>query len=226
MKDIKAIIFDMDGVIFDTEKSYLDIWTRVFHKYGYKLDQNIYISLMGTGRNNVMKVFKEKYGEHLPIIEMYKEKDKILMDVIKKGDVPIKDGAQELLLYLKRNNFKIALATSARRNRLDVQIEMHDIFRLFDVIVCGDDVKNGKPDPEIFLKAAEKISVNPENCIVIEDSLAGIKAAYKGGMNGFHVQDLKIADEEILRYCTKNFMNLNEIKGFISLNIVQDIHRI
>ena len=93
---------------------------------------------------------------------------------------------------------------------------MFDIFEMFDAIVCGEDVINGKPNPEIFLKASEKLGVAPKDCIVIEDSLAGIKGAYAGGMIGFHVQDLKIADEDILRYCNKNFMNLKEIKDYIS----------
>lgn len=216
MKNVKAVIFDMDGVIFDTEKAYLDIWTNVFETHGYALDRNIYISLMGTGKENVMKVFKEKYGENLPIIEMYKEKDEKLLDRMKRRLVPIKDGAYELLNYLKENNFKIALATSSRRERLDLQIKMFDIFEMFDAIVCGEDVINGKPNPEIFLKASEKLGVAPKDCIVIEDSLAGIKGAYAGGMIGFHVQDLKIADEDILRYCNKNFMNLKEIKDYIS----------
>lgn len=216
MKNIKAVIFDMDGVIFDTEKAYIDIWTDVFANHGYVLDKNIYISLMGTGKENVMRVFKEKYGENLPVIKMYKEKDDILLDRVKKKMIPVKDGAYELLTYLKENNFRIALATSSRRERLDLQIKTSDIFEMFDAIICGEDVNNNKPDPEIFLKAAEKLEVTPKECIVIEDSLAGIKGAHAGGMIGFHVQDLKIADEEILRYCDKNFINLKEIKDYIN----------
>lgn len=220
MKKIKAVIFDMDGVIFDTERTYLQIWTIIFNKYGYNLDKNIYISLMGTGKDNVMKVFKEIYGKDLPIIKMHKEKDEMLMNTISKGLVPMKEGAMEILIFLKENNFKTALATSARRDRLNIQIKIFDIEKMFDAIVCGDDVIHGKPNPEIFLKAAEKIFVNPEECIVIEDSLAGIKAAYNGKMTGFHVQDLKISDNEIMKYCYKNFNSLNEIKNFIQENII------
>ena len=215
MKNIEAVIFDMDGVIFDTEKAYLDIWTKVFKKYKYELERDVYISVMGTGRKNVMKVFKDKYGQDLPILDMYKEKDEMLFQVIESGQVPIKEGAMEILKSLKDNNFKIALATSAKKDRLNKQLKIGNLEGIFDTVVCGDDVINGKPNPEIFLKAAENISVNPENCVVIEDSSAGIKAAYSGKMIPIHVEDLKKADEEILNYCYKNFDNLLEIKEYL-----------
>lgn len=215
MKNIEAVLFDMDGVIFDTEKAYLDIWTKVFAKYKYKLERDVYISVMGTGRKNVMKVFKDKYGQDLPILDMYKEKDEMLFQVIESGQVPMKEGAMEILKSLKDNGFKIALATSAKRDRLNKQLKIGKLDGIFDTIVCGDDVINGKPNPEIFLKAAKNLSVNPQNCIVVEDSTAGIEAAYIGKMIPIHVEDLKKADEEILKYCYKNFNNLVEIKNYL-----------
>lgn len=215
MKNIEAVIFDMDGVIFDTERVYLDIWTKVFKKYKYKLERDVYISVMGTGRKNVMKVFTNRYGEDLPILDMYKEKDEMLLQVIESGQVPMKKGANEILKSLKDTGLKIALATSAKRDRLKKQLKMSEIEWIFDTVVCGDDVINGKPNPEIFLKAAKNISVNPENCIVIEDSAAGIKAAHSAKMIAIHVEDLKKANEEILNYCYKNFNNLFEIKEYL-----------
>lgn len=215
MKNVEAVIFDMDGVIFDTESVYLDIWTKVFNKYKYKLERDVYISVMGTGRKNVMKVFTNRYGEDLPILDMYKEKDEMLLQVIESGQVPMKKGANEILKSLKDSGFKIALATSAKRERLKKQLKMSEIEWIFDTIVCGDDVINGKPNPEIFLKAAKNISVNPENCVVIEDSVAGIKAAHSAEMIAIHVEDLKKADKEILNHCYKNFNNLFEIKEYL-----------
>ena len=92
MKNTKAVIFDMDGVIFDTERVYLDTWTEVFEKYGYKMTKDIYTSVMGVGRQNVIKTFLEVYGDDLPIEKMYKEKDEKLAKKISEGDIPIKDG--------------------------------------------------------------------------------------------------------------------------------------
>ena len=215
MNKIKAVLFDMDGVIFDTEREYLKEWEVIFKKYGYKMKKEIYISVMGRGRKKVKEIFKEKFGEDLPIDKMYIEKDKMLKEAVENNKVPLKEGALELLEFLKENGYKIALATSAKRERVKIQVRHAKIENIFDAIVCSEDITNSKPDPEIFLKAAEKVCVNPENCIVIEDSEAGIKAAFNAKMMGFHVEDLKKADESILKYSYKNFKNLIEIKEYI-----------
>ena len=212
----KAVIFDMDGVIFDTEKVYLDIWTEVFEKYGYKMTKELYVTVMGTGRKNVIKTFLENFGDNLPIEKMYEEKDNQLFYRIENQGIPLKEGVKELFSMLKEKDYKIALATSAKKERVEKQIKDKWLKESFDAIVCGDDVEKGKPSPDIFLKAAKKIDVEPENCFVVEDSPAGIKAAFSGGMKGIHVEDLKAADEDILKYCEKNFKNLQEIKEYLS----------
>ena len=212
----KAVIFDMDGVIFDTEKVYLDIWTEVFEKYGYKMTKELYVTVMGTGRKNVIKTFLENFGDDLPIEKMYEEKDNQLFYRIENQGIPLKEGVKELFSMLKEKDYKIALATSAKKERVEKQIKDKWLKESFDARVCGDDVEQGQPSPDIFLKAAKEIDVEPENCFVVEDSPAGIKAALSGGMKGIHVEDLKVADEEILKYCQKNFKNLQEIKKYLS----------
>ena len=215
MNKIKAVLFDMDGVIFDTEREYLKEWNKIFEKYGYEMKKEIYVSVMGRGRKKVKEIFKENFGDDLPIEEMYIEKDKMLKEAIENNEVPLKQGALELLEFLKKNEYKTALATSAKKDRVKSQVTHAKINNLFDAIVCADDIVNSKPDPEIFLKAAEKVNIKPENCIVIEDSEAGIRAAFNAGMIAFHVKDLKEADESIIKYCDKNFENLIEIKKYI-----------
>ena len=216
INNIKSIIFDMVGGIFDTELVYLEIWSKVFEKYGYKLQKEVYAEVLGTGRENVKKVFLNNYGNELPIDKMYREKDEDLEKAVDKG-IPLKQGAYEILSYLKNNNYKIALATSASKERALKQLRYADIEKFFDVIVSRDDVKETKPNPDIFLKAAKKLNVNPNECIVIEDSSAGIKAAFNAGMAGIHVVDLKEPDNEIIRNCYKSFNNLNDIRKEIEM---------
>ncbi|MCI9069080.1 MAG: HAD family phosphatase [Clostridium sp.] len=212
MNKIKAIIFDMDGVIFDTEMVYLKVWSKVFEKYGYKMTKEIYTSVLGTGRENVKKVFVNNYGSNLPIDDMYKEKDENLAKEIENG-VALKAGAYEILKYLKEKDFKIALATSAISKRAFKQLKQANIYKFFDAVVCRDEVEKTKPNPDIFLKAADKLNVNKSECIVIEDSSAGIKAAFNAGMIPIHVIDLKDADSDILEMAYKSFNNLNDIKN-------------
>ena len=212
----KAVIFDMDGVIFDTERVYLEIWQSVFEKYGYKMTKELYITVMGTGRKNVIKTFLENFGDDLPIEKMYEEKDNQLFYIIENQGIPLKKGVKELFSMLKEKNYKIALATSAKRDRVEKQIKDKWLKESFDAIVCGDDVEKGKPSPDIFLKAAKEIDVEAKDCFVVEDSPAGIKAAFSGGMKGIHVEDLKVADEDILKYCQKSFIDLQEVKKYLS----------
>ncbi|MCI7030917.1 MAG: HAD family hydrolase [Clostridium sp.] len=212
----KAVIFDMDGVIFDTERVYLEIWQSVFEKYGYKMTKELYITVMGTGRKNVIKTFLENFGDDLPIEKMYEEKDNQLFYIIENQGIPLKKGVKELFSMLKEKNYKIALATSAKRDRVEKQIKDKWLKESFDAIVCGDDVEKGKPSPDIFLKAAKEIDVEAKDCFVVEDSPAGIKAAFSGGMKGIHVEDLKVADEDILKYCQKSFKDLQEVKKYLS----------
>lgn len=215
MKKIKAVLFDMDGVIFDTERVYLEGWKKVFKKYGYEMTKEVYVSVMGTGRINVSETFLSIYGKDLPIMQMYEEKDRELFKAIDEGKIPLKEGAKEILMFLREKGYKTALATSAKRERAIKQLKMGNIEELFDAVVTGDEVEKSKPDPEIFLTAAKKLLEEPENCIVVEDSPAGIKAAYNAKMMGLHVEDLKEADEDILKYCYNNFKNLLEIKDSI-----------
>lgn len=212
---IEAVIFDMDGVIYDTEAFYLKHWIQVFNEFGYKMTKEVYVNAMGRGRKKVKEYFKSIYGDNLPIDEMYKIKDKLLFDAVRNKEVPLKDGAIELLEFLKSKNIKTALATSAKRERLDIQLDGSPIVKYFDAIVCGDDVVNSKPDPEIFLKAAKLIDSDPTKSIVIEDSEAGIKAAHDGGIIGLHVEDLKEADDNIKENAYKLFKNLSEIKTYL-----------
>ena len=220
MKRIKGVLFDMDGVVFDTEKAYLNTWTKVCASYGYDLKRDTYISVMGTGRENTINTFKNALGCDIPMEDMYKDKDKMIKEIVESGQVPVKSGAEEILTWLRKNNIKTALATSAKRWRAETQLEMSGIKNLFDAVVCGDDITNLKPDPEIFLKAGEKIGLNPDECIVIEDSPAGIQAAYNAGMYGIHVEDLKEADDTIKKYSKVNFKNLMEIKEYIDKNLL------
>lgn len=218
MQDVKGIIFDMDGVILDTERIYLEIWTKVFKNYNYNLDKYVYISVMGRGRKVVKEVFKKEYGDNLPIEEMYIQKDELLKKAIENNEVPMKEGAIQVLNYLKSNNYKIALATSAMRERVNIHLSYEKIDKYFDVIITKDDITKTKPDPEIFMLAAEKLGIDPTNCVVIEDSPAGIGAAYNAKMQVWHVEDLKAADEYIKRNSNKCFKNMHEILEYLKKN--------
>lgn len=210
-----AIIFDMDGIIFDTERVYMQIFMDVYEKLGYKMTKDIYVTLIGRDRKSIINSLYEIYGEDFPMDEAFKQCDLELKKAIDSGKVPVKEGALEIFDYLKSNNYKMALATSSHKSKLEMQLKIHNLEEVFDDIVCADDVIRSKPDPSIFLAAARKLDVKPEECIVIEDSPAGIEAAYNAGMMSLHVEDLVKPNEKIKEYSHKQFKSLNEAREFI-----------
>lgn len=210
-----AVIFDMDGVIFDTERVYMNIWLEVYTKHNYKMTRDIYKTFIGRDRKSISEVLRGLYGQDFPVKKIFEECDLLLKAAIDNGQVPVKPGALEILDYLRGHNYKLALATSSPKAKLNMQLKIHNLETIFDDIVCADDVTKSKPDPEIFLVAARKLCASPEECIVIEDSPAGIEAAYNAGITAFHVEDLVAANEKIIKYSYKQFKNLFEVKNYI-----------
>lgn len=211
-----AVIFDMDGVIFDTERVYMNIWIKVYKEHNFEMTPEIYKTLIGRDKPSLIKILSERYGSRYDGIEMFEECEAHLKKAIDSGEVPVKEGALELFDYLKNKGFKMAIATSSPRTKLDMQLKIHDLEKVFDAIICADDVTKSKPDPEIFLVAAKKLNADVDECIVIEDSPAGIKAAYNAGITAIHVEDLVKADDEIKRCSVEQFHSLIDVKEYIS----------
>ena len=210
--DIKAIIFDLDGVIFDTERLYLEVWKEIFFKYGYKLEDEVYFSVMGKGRKRVKEIYIEKFGRVLKIDEMYIKKDERLNDRIYSDKNLLKQGVVEILILLKANNYKIGLATSAKRDRVERMLNDYNIYQFFDVIVTGEEIENSKPSPEIYLKVMDKLTVKANNCLVIEDSLAGVEAGLKSGSQVIHIKDLvDIKNKDVI-----SMKSILELKEYIN----------
>ena len=214
-----TVIFDMDGVIFDTERIYLDIWKKIYPKHGYEMTLEFYLTLIGRDRKTCIKLLSDHFGNNFPGEKIFAECDEALKKAIDNGQVPMKTGALEIINYLKSNDYKIAIATSSPRHKLDMQLKIHSLQNIFDAIICADDVERSKPDPDIFLKAAKKLNKRPEQCIVIEDSPSGIIAAYSAQMLPFHVEDLLAPTYEIIKYSNCQFKNLIEVKEYISKHI-------
>lgn len=215
MKNIEAIIFDMDGVLIDSERISFKCYQEVFKDYTYEIDEKSYVKFIGRNVDGIKEVMQEEYGSDFPFDEIYKKKVKLAIEFTDKNGVKIKPGVHELLDYLKKENYKIAVATSTRRQRALQLLEEAKIKEKVNFVVCGDEVENSKPDPEIFLKAAKGLGVEPEKCIVIEDSDAGITAAHAAKMTGIHVPDMKQLEKETTKLAFKVCGGLDKIKEYL-----------
>ncbi|MGN0144871.1 MAG: HAD family hydrolase [Clostridium sp.] len=214
MKNIRAVIFDMDGILIDTERISFNAFKEVLNGYNYEMSKAFYLTMIGRNTKSIKELMLKKYGCDFPFEEVYDKKVKIAVDTIERDGVIMKPGVHELIDYLNEKNYKIAVATSTRKERAHYLLEQIKIKNKVDYIICGDQVQNSKPDPEIFLKAAKGLEINPEECIVIEDSDAGILAALRAGMKGINVPDMKKPDENMKKTAFKICNNLLEVKDF------------
>ena len=197
MMQYDAVIFDMDGVIFDSEKCVLNCWIKIAEKYGIENIERSFLSCTGTNAKRTREIMFEIYGTDFPYDRFAKEASKIFHEMYDNGNLPMKSGVHEILTFLKKENKKIALASSTRREIVLEQLRDAGVLDFFDEVVTGDMVTKSKPDPEIFLLACEKIGVAPYNAYAIEDSYNGVRSASKGGLRTIMVPDLLPADDEM-----------------------------
>ncbi len=211
----EAVVFDMDGVIFDSERAVMNCWLELAQKYDIKDIEKPYFACVGTTMARTREIMLETYGADFPYDEYAKESSNIFHEKYDDGRLPMKPGVVELLSFLKSNGKRIALASSTRRETVIKELKWADIIEYFDVIICGDMVTRSKPAPDIFLKACQELGVSPENAYAIEDSYNGIRAAHAGGLRPIMVPDLLQADDEMRELSEHVCKSLNDVIDYL-----------
>lgn len=210
---LKLVIFDMDGVILDSERVANLAWFQVSEKYDLGLNIEKLKEIKGGTAVRTLEVLSKQVGKTLAE-KIMEEKKEIQMSIIKKENgIKLKEGVVELLKYIKEKGLKCIVATSTTKERAEKQLKETGVYGYFDNLVYGDEIKNGKPDPEIFLKACEKIGVSPIEAVVIEDSVLGATAANRAGIKCFVVEDTMKFSVEENRLTTRKYTSLLEVVG-------------
>lgn len=210
---IEALLFDMDGLLFDTERINEETWQIAKKHFGLVSDDKFRDSIRGGDPMNARKVLSEEFGDDFPFEEVEKYRREQFIKIVYDRGIDLKKGAIELLEYAKNNNIKCALATSTFKSKLNHYFPnvKENVFDYFEVIIDGSMVAHSKPNPEIFLLAANKLNVLPENCLVLEDSINGIKAAKNGNIPSIMICDLMQPTDEIKNYYLKVCNDLSEV---------------
>ena len=193
----KAVVFDMDGVIFDSERAVMQCWKEVASRHNIPDIEKAILACTGTTMVRTREIMLNLYGADFPYDEYARESSAIFHSRYDGGRLPMKQGVKELLSFLKEHGKKIALASSTRQQVVTDELRDAGIIEYFDRIICGDMVSRSKPAPDIFLKACEELNVSPSDSYAIEDSYNGIRAAHAGGLHPIMVPDLLPADEEM-----------------------------
>ena len=216
MKGRSAVIFDMDGVIFDSEKAVIDCWKAIAPQYGITDIETHCIAATGLNEEATRRIFKEQYGDELPYDEMRAKRKALFVERFDKGLVPVKDGARELLSYLKENGYKTALASSTSEGTVRRELDKAGLLVFFDFIIGGNNVTHSKPDPEIFNKAMNGLGVKAEESIIIEDSYNGIRAASASGAYTVMVPDLLPPNDEMRHKADLIVSSLSDVKDLLN----------
>ncbi len=195
---LKAVLLDVDGTLFDTERLFMDGWLRAANEKGYPMTPEHTIQFHGRGQQRNGIAFREWFGEDADYWGTRALRQKYVEEHIAEHGVPLKPGLFEFLKFLKGNGLKVVLATGTVRPEAQPRWEKSGILRYVDASICGDEVTENKPDPEIFLKAAALVDVDPKDCIVFEDSDSGLHAARSAGCFVTMVPDLDPVTDELL----------------------------
>lgn len=208
---VRAVIFDQDGLMFDTERLSVEVWNKLAGKYGITVDHVFFDALRGGKPDASMRLLRERFGETFPYDEFLAEKREYSYRQIRERGVPVMKGLRELLVYLKDHGCKTAVATSSSRHWTEQNVKGAGLWEYFDEFTYGEMVKHSKPDPEIFYLAASRLGEEPGKCIVLEDSFNGINGAINGGFLSVMVPDLSIPGPELVSRLTAKCDSLLDV---------------
>lgn len=213
---IQAVLFDMDGVIFDSEIKVIECWKDIAEKYGFGDIETPCYEALGTTREIAREIMLAHYGADFPY-DAYKDEMAALFHArYGEGRLPKKKGVEELLQFLHMHNLKVALASSTRKEVVIQELRDGGLLDYFDAVICGDMVARSKPAPDIFLKTCEVLGVAPEHAVGIEDSYNGMRALAAAGITAIMVPDLKQPTDEIRALATEVLPDLLAVKAYLN----------
>lgn len=202
---VKVAIFDMDGLLFDTERLFLDMTVKMEKEIGYRIPRELSMDAIGRSFPDLHRIFAERLGDDFPFETFYVRTKQLVYEHIQREGISVKEGVWDLLSALRERGVELVLASSSPRSIIGENLRAARMEEHFSLIVSGDEVERGKPAPDIFLLAAEKMRVGPEECLVFEDSNNGIRAACAAGMRSVMVPDIRAPEEDVrdmaLRVC-------------------------
>lgn len=220
-KKIKAVFFDLDGTLIDTEKYYNRCWPKAFAHFGHETSAKECLDVRSLGNPHILKWMQERFGENVKCDEIRKYARSLVNELIEKEGLHLKEGVVECLEFLKTKNVCIYIVTATAIDRTENCITQVGIKKYFDKVISATMVENGKPAPDVYLEAAKEANVNPSECIAVEDSPNGAYSAISAGMNTIMVPDLSEPDEELKKKLFAKLNSLTEFKDFILKNNIE-----
>lgn len=214
MSRLKTVVFDMDGVIFDSERFVIDCWIEVAKKHGVSGIEEACRECIGTNSVRTREIMLERYGQDFPYESFALEAREVQTRWIEEHGFPQKAGVKELLEFLKKEGVKMAIASSTRVEKVKSELKDAGFLSYFQVVIGGDMVSKSKPEPDIFLEAMKRLEADPSETYIIEDSYNGVRAAYRSGARAIMVPDLLPPTGEMKEITFRIFDSLSDVKSY------------
>lgn len=215
LPNFQAAIFDMDGLLFDTESIARWAWKQALSNFGYVMNDDLYLEFVGRDLSWREKLLKKKYGDSLPFESVTAKRIEIGDAREIEEGLPMKPGVLDLLEKLSSLNVIIGLATGTDRVRAIRRLINAEIHQYFHTIVTSEDVAEGKPAPDIFLEVSHRLNIAPLQCVVFEDSCVGVKAAFQAGMCPIMIPDIEQPSREITNLAYRVFNSLEQVNELL-----------
>ena len=209
---IRAVLFDLDGTLIDTEKTYYRAWHHAAELTDYKgdIDADL-LAFSGKNLEGFYEYYRSVWGDTYDPTEMLNVRTRLVNEWLAESGIFPMPGAVECLSELKAMGIRVAVATSSQREWAEKCLRDAGLFGIYDSLQAGDEVENGKPNPEVFLKSAARLGVTPEECVVVEDSHNGVRAGVAAGAYTVMVPDMQQPSEELrgmLWHCLSTLFEL------------------
>ena len=197
MDKIRAVIFDMDGLLLDTEKLLVKFWVQAANEAGFPMTRENALAIRSLHRKFAIPYLQGLFGEEFDYVKIRSRRMELMKEYLSDHSLELKDGAKELLCFLCENKIMTAVATATDYERTQDYLRRVGIFEYFDKIVCATMVEQGKPRPDIYIFAANQLGLEPSECIALEDSPNGVRSAADAGCKTIMVPDLTEPDDEL-----------------------------
>lgn len=215
MKQIQAVLFDMDGTLIDTECYYRRCWPRALAAFGYHMTDAQALSMRSLGRPFAPEQLKSWFGEELDYWAVRDRRKALMEEMIAREGIRLKPGAEELLEHLNQKKITAAVATATDLERANRYLEQVGLLGCFDRVISATQVEKGKPAPDIYEFACRELGVEPGTCIAVEDSPNGVRSAYEAGCQVIMVPDQSEPDGELARCLLACVPSLADIREYV-----------
>ena len=217
--DKKAVIFDIDGLMVNTEVYYTKSWQMGLNKYGYDISDEEVASYSGLNWRIVGKKIAERYQDEVLAENVIAERERILNEVIEAGKIELKPHIKEVLTYLKEKGYRLAVASSGKKARASRILEILGLLPYFEFCIYGDDVKKNKPYPDCYLEALHRLNIAADEAVAVEDSLTGAKAATNANIEVIVIPDSNLHHE----YSKEELSDIHCLVQAPDLSVIKEV---